>query len=115
MGETWRKGRRSGLVRAGAVVVAAGGAVALGAIPTTLLDFFQPGSPPGILIDPMASVSECRVCHGDFNRLTEPFRPWASSMMGQAARDPVMYAALAIANHDAAFSGDMCLRCHAPM
>jgi hypothetical protein len=35
-------------------------------------------------------------------------------MMSQAARDPVFFAALDIANVDAAYSGDLCLRCHAP-
>ena len=35
-------------------------------------------------------------------------------MMAQAGRDPVFYAALDIANADAAFSGDFCLRCHVP-
>ena len=34
--------------------------------------------------------------------------------MAQAGRDPVFYAALDIANADAAFSGDFCLRCHVP-
>jgi hypothetical protein len=34
--------------------------------------------------------------------------------MAQAARDPVFHAALAIAEQDASFSGDTCLRCHAP-
>ncbi len=117
MGEDTRKGRiyRSRAARAGLIAVASGGAVALGTIPTTLVDFFQPGSQPGSLGDPMASVQECQVCHGNFNIATEPFRPWSASMMGQAARDPLMYAALAIANNDAAFAGDMCLRCHAPM
>jgi hypothetical protein len=36
-------------------------------------------------------------------RVSEPFRPWNASPMGQAARDPLFWAAVAIANQDAAF------------
>lgn len=35
-------------------------------------------------------------------------------MMAQSARDPVFWAALAIANQDVAGAGSFCLRCHAP-
>ncbi len=35
-------------------------------------------------------------------------------MMAQAGRDPVFYAALDIANADAGFAGEFCLRCHLP-
>lgn len=35
-------------------------------------------------------------------------------MMAQAARDPLFYACLAIANQDAPESGDLCIRCHSP-
>ena len=35
-------------------------------------------------------------------------------MMGQAARDPIFFACLAVAEQDAPSSGDMCLRCHTP-
>ena len=34
--------------------------------------------------------------------------------MGQAARDPLFHACLAVANQDAAFAGDLCIRCHTP-
>jgi PKD repeat protein len=34
--------------------------------------------------------------------------------MSQAARDPLFYACLAIANQDAPESGDLCIRCHSP-
>ncbi len=36
-------------------------------------------------------------------------------MMSQAAHDPFFYACLAIAEQDAPSSGDMCIRCHAPL
>ena len=34
-------------------------------------------------------------------------------MMGQAGRDPIFYATLAVANQDVDFE-EACLRCHAP-
>jgi hypothetical protein len=34
--------------------------------------------------------------------------------MAQAGRDPLMWAALEIANRDAPNSGEYCLRCHTP-
>jgi hypothetical protein len=89
-------------------------AAVLGTIPTTLNDFFFGGTQPGVLTHPIADVSGCSVCHGGYNAQAEPFRLWASTMMGQSARDPIFHAALAIANQDAAFAGDLCLRCHAP-
>ncbi len=81
---------------------------------TTIDDFFGPGTQPGDLVDPIRGVDECLACHGNYDEEHEPYRPWAASMMGQASRDPLFHAALTIANQDAAFAGDMCLRCHAP-
>src|SRR5262245_15091959 len=83
---TRRRGRRETVW----VVLMAGGAasVAFGTLPSTILDFFLRGSQPGVLVDPMASVQECMICHGGFDVAKEPYRPWAASMMGQAARDP---------------------------
>ncbi len=83
-------------------------------VPTTINDYFAPGTQPHDLNTPIQSAQDCMSCHGDFDDLHEPFRPWAASMMGQAARDPLFHAALTIANQDASFAGDMCLRCHTP-
>lgn len=83
-------------------------------IPTTLLDFFLPGTQPNGLNEPMLDAYNCSICHGYFDNDNEPFLPWAASMMGQASRDPVFLACLNIAEQDAAFVGDMCLRCHSP-
>lgn len=91
-----------------------GGAIALGTLPTTLEDYFGPGTQPTEINDYMLSANDCLSCHGGYNSTHEPHRPWAASMMGQAARDPIFRAALAVAENDAAFSGDLCLRCHAP-
>lgn len=82
-------------------------------VPSTLGDFTLPGSQPGqsgILEDP----GKCDNCHGGYNRAVEPAFNWRGSMMSQAARDPLFYACLAVANQDAPQSGDLCIRCHTP-
>lgn len=59
----------------------------------------------------------CQVCHGgnwDPARLAEPWDAWAGSMMANAARDPLFWAALDVAENDLPGSGDFCLRCHVP-
>ncbi|MFT5424343.1 MAG: hypothetical protein ACI89L_002138 [Phycisphaerales bacterium] len=81
---------------------------------TTLADFFGHGTQPGTLIDPIQSVNDCKSCHGGYDPLHEQFEPWAASMMAQAQRDPLYLASLSVANQDAAFAGDLCLRCHTP-
>jgi hypothetical protein len=89
--------------------------VASGGIGTTVLDFFIPGSQPNSLTVRLASASGCQTCHSNYSQGdSEPFTGWSHTMMGQAARDPMFYACLAIANQDASFAGELCLRCHTP-
>lgn len=83
-------------------------------VPTTLNDYFLPGTQPGELNQPIFESNACVVCHANYNPDHEPYEMWAASMMGQAGRDPIFYATLAIANQDADFGGEACLRCHAP-
>jgi Cytochrome c554 and c-prime len=83
-------------------------------VPTTLLDFAQPGSQPGSLTHPMAGAETCASCHGFYDEVHDPYATWSASMMGQSMRDPVFLAALTIANQDADFAGELCLRCHTP-
>lgn len=91
-------------------------------IPTTLDDFFQPGSQPNgvgqVQYDFFrSSQNDCTACHTQDVTTHQELAilpPWQGSMMAQSARDPVFLAALAIANQDAAFAGDLCLRCHTP-
>ncbi len=88
-------------------------------IPTTLEDFFEPGTQEGTLNEPIYPSPFCRVCHsyiddGNRREVIPPYDNWVTSMMGQAARDPVWHAALAIANQDANLGGDLCIRCHSP-
>lgn len=85
-----------------------------GYVPTTLRDIDLPGTQPlegAILSDVTAT---CVVCHGNYNTDVEPWYHWEGSMMGNAARDPLFYACLAVAEQDAPSVGDVCIRCHSP-
>lgn len=82
---------------------------------TTVDDFFLPGTQPGMLVDdegkphPIADPDGCVACH------TAPiYNAWRGSMMAQAGRDPIFWAAFAVAQKDAADAGEFCLRCHTP-
>jgi hypothetical protein len=58
----------------------------------------------------------CRNCHGDWDSAndTEQFDRWAGTMMANAGRDPIFWAAVDVANNDLPGIGEFCLRCHAP-
>ena len=78
-------------------------------LPTHPHDFAMPGTQPGALTDPIPDPDQCNICH------TPPvYDTWRGSMMGQAGRDPLFWAALAVAEDDAPGSGEFCLRCHTP-
>ena len=62
-----------------------------------------------ILACGIQTAVDCDTCHSE-----EIYDRWRGSMMSQAGRDPLMWAALHIANHDAPNSGEYCLRCHTP-
>ncbi len=83
-------------------------------VPTTIEDFFLPGTQPETLAHPISDSNNCSACHDVPEHRYDPAKNWVSSMMAQAARDPLFYAALTIANQDVAFVGDLCLRCHTP-
>jgi hypothetical protein len=82
-------------------------------VPTTLNDFFLAGSQSG-QSGQLETPDKCDNCHGGYDAKVEPAFNWRGSMMAQAARDPFFYACMAIANQDAAFAGDLCIRCHSP-
>ena len=72
-------------------------------------DFFLPGSQPHSLVDPIVDPAGCQGCH------TAPiYGAWRGSLMSQAGRDPLLWAALAVANVDEPNAGEYCLRCHTP-
>ena len=80
-------------------------------LPTTLRDFDVPGSQP---LEGFLWGDSCSGCHGNYDPAVEPSFPWQGSVMAQASLDPLFDASLAIAEQDAAGSGDLCLRCHVP-
>jgi hypothetical protein len=82
-------------------------------VPTTLNDFFLPGSQPG-QSGQLETPDKCDNCHGGYDQAVEPAFTWRGSMMSQAARDPFFYACMSMANQSAEFSGDLCIRCHSP-
>lgn len=89
------------------------GTISWGQVPTTLDDFFLPGSQPN-QSGQLETPQKCDNCHGGYDQAVEPAFNWRGSMMAQAAHDPLFFACLAIANQDAPDSGDLCIRCHSP-
>jgi hypothetical protein len=84
-----------------------------GFVATTLRDMKLPGTQPleGAVLE---DVSVCFACHGDYDPPNEAWHTWQGSMMGQAMRDPLFLACMAVAEQDAPSVGDLCLRCHTP-
>lgn len=68
------------------------------------------------LLNSLLPPSNCAGCHADYDAANdiEPSNTWAGSMMSQATRDPVFWAALDVANNDVPEAGRLCLRCHTP-
>ncbi|MBI4719110.1 MAG: hypothetical protein HY763_15010 [Planctomycetes bacterium] len=91
-------------------------AAAAAPIPTTIEDFHLPGTQIGdVSIGAIGPSADCALCHGNFDPVAEPYRPWAGSLMGQAGRDPLFYAQMTTANQDVANAGYYCMRCHVPV
>ena len=101
-------------------VLLVGGAALLVAIaaPTVPTDIEQPGTQP---LEANAFSSSCSCHYGTTNPQWEPGRGWEGNMMGNAGRNPLFWATVAIAeqdflpNADPALrggAGDLCIRCH---
>lgn len=77
------------------------------------------GTQPNELNFPQfADADTCSGCHSgkaNQDKTFLPFDTWAGTMMANAARDPVFFAALTVANQDAPGVGTYCLRCHSPI
>jgi hypothetical protein len=71
----------------------------------------QPGTQPGE-VGNLEAPDKCDNCHGGYNKAVEPAFNWRGSMMGNAGRDPIFWATMAIAEQDFDGSGDLCIRCH---
>ena len=93
------------------VILHSAGGLAPVTVPT---DEQMPGTQPNELTVPLETVTTCSFCHAGYDPAVEPAATWRGSMMAQAARDPVFWAALAISEQDFAGAGDLCLRCHTP-
>jgi hypothetical protein len=62
----------------------------------------------------MESPGRCLNCHKNYegNPRVEPGFGWMGAAMGNAGRDPIFWATLAIAEQDFDGAGDLCIRCH---
>ncbi len=75
-------------------------------------NFFIRGTQPNGLAVPIVPANQdCLGCHGGTLNI---YGDWTGSLKAQAARDPVFYACLDIAEADAPGIGETCIRCHAP-
>jgi hypothetical protein len=98
-----------------AALFGASAAAATTPLATTSDDFRAPGTQPLTVAHEFATPDTCRPCHSNYGEAAvEPFRNWQASMMAQSGRDPLTWAAIAVANQDAPSSGETCLRCHLP-
>jgi hypothetical protein len=83
-------------------------------------DFTPHGTQPGLIYDIQPPEPQCSACHAvasgdpESSPAFRPFPTWSGSMMANATRDPLFFAALDIANNDVPGVGDYCLRCHTP-
>lgn len=111
------------------IVWGVGGALALVAVLATsgvpqggspaFVDFTPHGTQPGLMHELSGSL-DCLGCHGGSPQERHlPGIGWPGSMMANATRDPLFWAALDVANadgadHGAEGIGEFCLRCHTP-
>jgi hypothetical protein len=93
-----------------------------GAADTVPAEVQLPGTQP-LEIGNLESPNKCDNCHVGYNNDTtaaagegepqdEPVTGWAGAAMGNAGRDPIFWATMAIAEQDFDGAGDLCLRCH---
>lgn len=80
----------------------------------------MPGTQPSNNVTFSNTSSDCLACHEGYNHAVEPGFNWQGSMMANAARDPLLFAAMAVAAQDAIWAVgnpnavDICVRCHFP-
>ena len=73
-----------------------------------------PGTQPNEVSN-FESPNKCDNCHAGYNTTdpgAEPATGWRGSAMGNAGRDPIFWATMAVAEQDFDGSGDLCIRCH---
>jgi len=91
-----------------AMLFGAGAATAALVVPNEIQ---QPGTQPNE-VGNLETPDKCDNCHGGYNKAVEPAFNWRGSMMGNAGRDPIFWATLAVAEQDFDGAGDLCIRCH---
>ncbi|MBV1859677.1 MAG: hypothetical protein KUG77_14785 [Nannocystaceae bacterium] len=76
---------------------------------------------PGELVNDLFQPVQCSFCHGFINAADaqddppySPFNTWQGTMMANAARDPVFWAGVAVAEVDDPEETEVCVRCHSP-
>ncbi|MCA9652976.1 MAG: hypothetical protein H6712_25295 [Myxococcales bacterium] len=76
---------------------------------------------PGGLANPLAESLDCQNCHSFPNAKGHeadpgyaPFFGWQGTLMANAARDPVFWAGVALADQDEPGGTEDCVRCHSP-
>ncbi|UCF67686.1 MAG: hypothetical protein JSV80_18340 [Acidobacteriota bacterium] len=78
-------------------------------------EIMMPGTQPEDNVN-FESPDRCDNCHGGYDEArvysNEPAYGWRGSAMGNAGRDPIFWATLAIAEQDFDGVGDLCIRCH---
>lgn len=68
----------------------------------------------------IANPAACTACHDGFDPTVDLTFHWRGSMMAQALRDPLFWAAMTVSAQDSIWAvgnpnaADLCLRCHAP-
>ncbi len=80
----------------------------------SVTDFTPHGTQPGLAFN-LIPAQNCSNCHKGFSSPDSdnlPFSVWEGSMMANATRDPLFWAALDVANNDVPGVGDFCIRCH---
>ena len=82
---------------------------------------YTPLGTQAVTWDILPAWTVCGVaCHGDYAaENVEQWPTWSGSMMANSGRDPIFWAALDVANNDAAELGlpgigEFCIRCHSP-
>ena len=89
----------------------------IGSIKGAVSDFTPHGTQPNLNFN-VLSAENCADCHSGFTSDDLNFTPsatWSGSMMANATRDPLFWAAVDIANQDIPGVGDFCIRCHTPV
>jgi len=81
-------------------------------------EIMLPGTQPNEVSN-FESPNKCDNCHAGYNGTDtvghpqdEPATGWRGAAMGNAGRDPIFWATMAIAEQDFDGAGDLCIRCH---